>query len=168
MTGQIGQLNTIIKDKINFNFPDGNRKLMIVIDNIEDSDRLLGWISNFIQKTKIKWMVLFDESDLSDQFLARVKEKFQDADKLGAEKIFCYRTSNLMTQLKIAAANNATHIVCSKSIKKRILFSILLKKIAKPISIQNGEIDIFCLYPDNDLKFNKILTDSNNRRNNGK
>jgi K+-sensing histidine kinase KdpD len=162
MTGQIGQLNTIIKDKINFNFPDGNRKLMIVIDNIEDSDRLLGWISNFIKKTKIKWMVLFDESDLSDQFLARVNEKFQDADKLGAEKILCYRTSNLMTQLKIAAANNATHIVCSKSIKKRILFPILLKKIAKPISIQNGEIDIFCLYPDNDLTFNKILAGGNN------
>jgi len=111
MTGQIGQINTITKDKINFIFPDGNRKLMIVIDNIEDSDLLLGWISNFTQKTKIKWMVLFDESDLSDQFLARVNEKFQNADKLGAEKIFCYRTNNLMTQLKIAAANKATHII---------------------------------------------------------
>jgi K+-sensing histidine kinase KdpD len=162
MTNQIGHINTLTKDKINFIFPDGNRKLMIVIDNIEDSDRLLSWISNFTQKTKIKWMILFDESDLSDQFLARVNEKFHDADKLGAEKIFCYRTNNLMTQLKIAAANKATHIICTKSIKKRILFPILLKKVAKPISIQNGEIDIFCLYADNDLKFNKILAGSNN------
>jgi K+-sensing histidine kinase KdpD len=162
MTSQIGQVNTIIKDKINFIFPDGNRKLMIVIDNIEDSEKLLGWINNFRQKTKIKWMVLFDESDLSDQFLIRVREKFQEADNIGAEKIFCHRTNNLMTLLKIAEANNATHIVSSKSIKKRILFPILLKKIVKTMNIQNGEIDIFCLYADNDLKFNKILAGSNN------
>jgi K+-sensing histidine kinase KdpD len=162
MTGQIRQFNIMNADKINFIHPNRNRKLMLVIDQIEESEKLLDWINNFKKQTNFKWLALFGESDLSEPYLNLLHEKFQVAEKLGAEKIFCLRTSDITTLLKIAVANNATHIICSKSIKRRIRIFLSLKKIVKTLSIQNGEIDIFCLNADDDLKLNRIIFGRNN------
>jgi len=157
-----GQLNTVNAGKIKSIQPNGKWKLMLVIDNLNESEKLLTWLTNFNKQTNYSWIVLFAESDLSDSYLAELNENFQIADKMNAEKIFCYRTNKVTTLLKIAEANNRTHIISSKSIKRRLLLPLLSKNKVKRLKTKDDEIDIFSLNGDNGLKPAKFSIFGNN------
>jgi K+-sensing histidine kinase KdpD len=157
-----GQLNTVNVGKIKSNQANGKWKLMLVIDNINESEKLLGWLNNFNKPTNYSWIVIFAESDLSDSYLSRLNEKFKIAEKMNAEKIFCYRTNKVSTLLKIAEANNTTHIISSKSIKRRLLLPVLVKNKVKRLKTNDEEIDIFSLNGDNAPKPAKFSIFGNN------
>lgn len=147
-----GQVISMDSDYASLVYPNGNQKLMVVIDKIAESERIFKWINDYNKHANFTWIVLFAESDLSDSYMSQLHEKFQVADKLGVEKIFCLRTGDTTTLLKIAVANNITHIICSKSIKRRMQLFLFGKDFLKRLRNLNGEIDIFYFNVDDHLK----------------
>ena len=158
----IGKHNTMKQVKSMIVQSNGKWKLMLVIDDLDESEKLLDWLKNFNRQTIYSWIVLFAESDLSDSYIVRLHEYFQIAEKMNAEKIFCLNTKNVSTLLKIAESNNTTHIICPKSIKRRLLIPLLVKNKVKKLKTKNGELDIYSLDWDQSLKSTRSTIFGNN------
>lgn len=126
---------------MNDTFGRQNKKLMVVIDELDDSEKVLEWINNNSGYSHFTWLVVFGESDLSDSHLSWLNENFQIAEKMGAEKIFCLRINDVSTLLKIASANYATHIICSKWIKRKLQLFLFIKEFMKRLRNPNGQYD---------------------------
>jgi K+-sensing histidine kinase KdpD len=123
---------------INPTHQKGNRKLMVVIDEMDESEKILKWINEY---NSFIWMVVFSEADLSDSHLDWLNKNFQLALKVGAEKIFCMKINDLSALLKIASANNVTHIICSKSIRRKLQVYLFIKEFLKRLSSPNNQLD---------------------------
>ena len=162
MNFNTGKYITMNSGNVNLSHTNGKRKLMVIIDEMDEGKRILNWINDFSSNINFTWFVVFGEFDLSDSHLTWLNENFRIAEKLSAEKIFCLRTGDITSLLKIASTNNATHIICSKSIKRKLQLYLFVKEFLKRLSSPNGQFDKFWLNENDPLKHSSNIFIGNN------
>ena len=130
---------------------------MVIIDPICELEKWISLGKNYASKNNSGFIVvnIISKINQTDEEIEFVRQSFELADNLGAEKVFNLDVSIMSTIMRLAEIENVSHLLFPRSFKYR-----LLTLFSKNLSLQKDDYlnkDVYLFAFDNKLRKQKLM-----------